>query len=84
MDQSMFEWIERLGGWAAVLLVVRWMMSRFDRMIDSQDRAVAAMKSAIDAFQRFQSIEEETHARLIETQREILDQIRELKPSHTQ
>lgn len=77
------EWIERLGGWAAVLVVVRWMMSRIDRMIDNQDRSVAAMKAAIDAFQGFQSSEEETHARLIETQREILEQIRDLKPSHT-
>ena len=73
------EWVERLGGWAAVLVVVRWMMSRIDRMIDNQDRSVEGLKSAIDSFQRFQSVEEETHARLIETQREILDQIKDLK-----
>lgn len=29
------DWIERLGGWGAVLLIVRWMMSRQDRLIDS-------------------------------------------------
>lgn len=79
MDKLDLAWIERLGGWAAVLVVVRWMMSRLDRMIDNQDRSVTAMQSAIATFENFQTIEAEAHGRLIETQKEILDQLRDMK-----
>ena len=64
--------LKDFGGWAAVLLIVRWMMSRMDRLIDS-------MQVSISTFQKFQENEEKTHADLIETQREILEQVKELR-----
>lgn len=79
MDVSDWQLLERFGGWVAVLAVVRWMMIRIDKMIDNQDRSVTALKSAIDSFQRFQVIEEEAHRNLLSTQREILEQIRDLR-----
>lgn len=79
MDAQDWQLIERFGGWVAVLAVVRWMMVRIDKMIDNQDRSVEALRDAIKNFQSFQAGEEETHNLLLSTQREILEQIRDLR-----
>jgi len=73
--------LERLGGWVAVLAMVRWMMARQDRMLDNQDKAVTALQSSIDTFRAFQATEEDVHERLERTQAEILDEVRSLKPT---
>jgi len=76
--------IERLGGWAAVMAMVRWMMSRQDRMLDNQEKSVEALQSAIDAFHAFQMEEKGVHDRLERVQEEILEEVRGLKPTlHT-
>lgn len=62
-------------GWAAVLFIVRWMMSRMDRLIDNNEKSISA-------FQRFQETEERTHQALVETQQRILDEIKDIK-THT-
>lgn len=59
-------------GWAAVLFIVRWMMSRMDRLIDNNEKSISA-------FQRFQEQEEHTHQALVETQERILDEIKDIK-----
>lgn len=61
-------------GWAAVLFVVRWMMTRMDRLIDG-------MQISIDAFQKFQGSSEHAHRELLETQKAILEQIQEIRSS---
>lgn len=73
--------LERLGGWVAVLAMVRWMMARQDRMLDNQDKAVTALQASIDTFRAFQATEEDVHERLERTQAEILDEVRSLKPT---
>jgi hypothetical protein len=62
-------------GWAAVLFIVRWMMSRMDRLIDNNDKSITA-------FQKFQEQEERTHQALVDTQERILSELKDLK-SHT-
>ncbi len=59
-------------GWAAVLFIVRWMMSRMDRLIDNNEKSVSA-------FQRYQEQEERTHQALVETQERIRDEIKDIK-----
>jgi hypothetical protein len=69
---DLMQWVERLGGWAVVLLVVRWMMMRMDRMIDGWETVVTG-------FNAFQSTERDHHSEMLRTQRDILAAIRELK-----
>ncbi len=59
-------------GWAAVLFIVRWMMSRMDRLIDNNEKSISA-------FQRFQEQEERTHQALVETQERILSKLEDIK-----
>ena len=42
MNGSILEWVERLGGWAVVVVIGRWMMLRMDRMFDNLTRSVDA------------------------------------------
>lgn len=35
--------LRELGGWAVVLIIVRWMMTRIDAQIASSDRQIMAM-----------------------------------------
>lgn len=58
------EWIERLGGWAAILLVVRWMMTRLDKLIDS-------FQGAIEVFREFEYEERKTHDVILKSQEQI-------------
>ena len=52
------EWVERFGGWAVVLAVVRWMMARIDRLIDTFERA-------IDTFHGFEREERKVHEEIL-------------------
>ena len=58
-------WIERLGGWAVVLLIVKWMMARIDSLITGFD-------GALDVFREFQVEEREMHQELVRTQEKII------------
>lgn len=67
------EWIERLGGWAVVFFVVRWMITRIDRQLE-------IMGSAITEFSKFQVASERAAEQLIKTQERIvglLDKVEE-------
>jgi len=39
--ERIMEWVERLGGWGVVILVVRWLLSRTDRLIALVNALVA-------------------------------------------
>lgn len=69
---DVLDWVERLGGWAVVLIIVRWMMSRIDTMIEGWQRA-------LDQFARFEEHEESVHKEIVQTQRDILTELRTLK-----
>lgn len=71
---SVLEWVERLGGWGVVLLIVRWMMTRIDKMIEG-------WSAALEQFARFEKSEEELHQRIVSTQYEILKSIEQLRES---
>jgi hypothetical protein len=60
------DWVERLGGWAAILLVVRWMMTRLDKLIDSFQETIAT-------FRTFEAEERKTHEAIMESQKAIID-----------
>lgn len=64
-------------GWAAVLFIVRWMMSRMDRLIDNNEKSISA-------FQRFQEQEERTHQALVDTQERILSELKDIKTLNLQ
>lgn len=72
MPQELPSWFVDLGGWGVVLLIVRWMMTRIDKLIAASD---ANMVAAISEFRAFRMQEQEQHAALEEGQRRILDQL---------
>jgi hypothetical protein len=43
------EWVERFGGWGALLLVVRWLMVRMDRTITAFEGMVRASDAHLEA-----------------------------------
>lgn len=57
-------------GWGVVILVMRWMMTRMDRLIDTSNEN---MKSVIAEFRAFREQELEQHSRL-EDQHERMEQ----------
>jgi hypothetical protein len=69
---DMGAWIERLGGWAVVLIIVRWMMSRIDRLLEG-------FLKALDQFQIFENEERRTHRAIVETQERILAELQRLR-----
>ena len=62
---TVLAWVERLGGWAVVLLIVRWMMSRIDKLIEG-------FSGALKNFQEFEIEERRMHGNIIETQDRII------------
>jgi hypothetical protein len=76
---SLLAWIERLGGWGAFLLAVRWFVLRLDRSIQQTEKTLSSYLTALEHFKRFEEKEEEVHSAIIETQREILEAIKDLK-----
>jgi hypothetical protein len=56
------EWIERLGGWAVVLVIVRWMMQRIDQGQKDAREDRALFREALDAFKSYQASEDRVHA----------------------
>ena len=73
MDGVDLQWVERLGGWGAILLIVRWMMARLDKMIDS-------FQSAVVTFGDYEAEGRAAHNVIIEQQKRILDSIKEIAP----
>lgn len=69
--QSVMEWVERLGGWAVVLIVVRWMMSRSDQTVDG-------MADAIARFRSFEDEEKDVHHKITSTQDTIAATVQSL------
>lgn len=67
--------LKDIGGWAVVLLIVRWMMSRIDKLIASSD---SNMRAAIDEFREFRVQETKEQAALQRSQIEILESVRRL------
>jgi hypothetical protein len=55
---EILDWVERLGGWGVLVLVVRWMMTR-------QDRTITALERAVTQFERFERDEEKMHAEIL-------------------
>ena len=60
------QWVERIGGWAVVLLIVRWMMARMDRQGDHVEALIAQFSEAIKVFRDGQMEEERVHSRITE------------------
>jgi hypothetical protein len=78
MDNSeLIPWIERLGGWGVVILVVRWQMTRMDRMLDGLDKSVSMFAESLSTFQEFERESRRVHDIIVSTQREILEAIKE-------
>lgn len=64
--------VRELGGWAVVLIIVRWMMTRIDAQIASSDRQTTAI---VCEFKAWRDQEAEQHRALEEGQRQILKAI---------
>jgi len=52
-----FMWVERLGGWGVVLLIVKWFMA-------STDRQVKALERAVSTFSEYQTEYRASHDRI--------------------
>lgn len=70
-QEELFTWVERLGGWGVVLLVVRWMMTRIDKLITN-------LETAIKSFQAFEAAEEAVHTQVVDNQKKLCDTQKEL------
>lgn len=75
-DFSAMAWVERLGGWAVVLVVVRWMMSRIDRTISGLEKSVATFSEALATFREYEQAEVEAHREIASSQQRILDELK--------
>jgi hypothetical protein len=64
--------LQDVGGWAVVVLVVRWMMTRMDADRASSNRHFEAL---ITEFKEWRVQEAEQHRSLERTQAEILSRI---------
>jgi len=65
---NIMEWVERLGGWGAVIWIVQ-------RMMRSGDADRELFRAAIDEFRSFRAQEDAVHRAMIQTQERILAQI---------
>jgi hypothetical protein len=72
MPNELPNWLTDVGGWGVVLLIVRWMMMRIDKLIAASD---VNMTAAIAEFRAFRLQELEQHASLEEGQQRILDHL---------
>lgn len=70
------EWVERLGGWGVVLLVVRWMMSRHDKMTEALTDSNRALTDSVAAYGEFQRTNDDAHRQIVHTLEEIRDAVR--------
>lgn len=72
------DWVERFGGWGVVILVVRWMMTRMDRMIDNFEEALEKFgkHEVEETVNRSQVRHDFSH--LHEDHKEILDKLEEV------
>ena len=68
-------WVERLGGWGVVLLIVKWMMRHMDRLGDE-------LRAAVAAFTAFREEESRAHEIIRRTQIDILDEIKQIHASN--
>lgn len=66
MNGDAMDWIERLGGWGVVLLVVRWMMSRMDRMIDNLQSTASAFVEFRQEFHQYRQDDERVHGQIVQ------------------
>ena len=66
MTPDLFEWIERLGGWAVVGLIVHWLLAR-------QDRLITALEKSVQAYGDFQKTNDEAHREIVTTLKQIRD-----------
>jgi len=64
-EVNALQWVERLGGWAVVLIIVRWMMTRIDSLING-------FTSALESFRTFETEERQMHSKILETQDTII------------
>lgn len=71
-SEGALAWVERLGGWAVVVWVV-WVM------LKSQNRLIAGLEGAVDAFRSFMAEEKQVHTDITKTQQEILHEIRQIR-----
>jgi len=53
---NVLEWVERLGGWGALLVIVRWMLTRLDATLESVQYTQAQIVRAMANMER--SLEE--------------------------
>lgn len=44
---NLIEWVERLGGWGALLLIVRWMLTRLDATLRAVEETQAQIVSTM-------------------------------------
>jgi hypothetical protein len=51
---NIMEWVERLGGWGVLVLIVRWMMTRLDRRDHQMDDMILSLQDSVRTMQRFQ------------------------------
>ncbi len=56
-----FEWVERLGGWTVVALIVRWFMARIDTRDQHVERLIISFEAATEEFKRYNAEERIAH-----------------------
>lgn len=69
---AVWEWIERLGGWAFVVVIVKWMMRRLDRGQDQTDQMIRTLERTVEWIEQYeregrthQSEQRAEHARIL-------------------
>ena len=64
------QWVERLGGWGAFLVVVtiilKWGFKRLDRLLDQNQKVIDGFQKLITAFQEFAPENQRVHQELVE------------------
>ncbi len=59
------EWVERLGGWACVLIIVKWMMSRMDKLIDNLTKTAGAFSDFHKEFHTYKRDDSRVHEQIV-------------------
>ena len=73
------DWVERFGGWGVVILIVRWMMTRIDRMIDNFELALKKFDQHETEELVYRAHAKHDFADLKDDHKEIIDILGEMK-----
>ena len=72
-DPTTWQMIERLGGWAVLVLILFWMTRRFDRQSDDVRNVIKKFGEAVETFRKFEEEERRTHDTILAELRQLRD-----------